>query len=247
MGMRCLVAIPVYNEQRHLEAVLDEVRRFLPDALVVDDGSTDRTPDILRNRAGVAVVGHDTNRGYGASLASAFWYARHASYDWLITMDCDGQHEPVLIPDFIRLCESDEYDIISGSRYLQPCSTDRVPPDRQRINADITRLLNERLGMNLTDAFCGYKAYRVSALNAFEITIPGYAMPLQLWVQARRAELRVVELPVSLIYNDPSRHFGGELDDPAQRLRYYLEVLDRESAVSDPKASVSSACGATAA
>ena len=93
--------------------------------------------------------------------------------------------------------------------------------------------LNRRLGLNITDAFCGFKAYRVAALRDLHITVPGYAMPMQFWVQAARAGLRVRELPVRLIYNDPTRHFGGLLDDPAIRLQHYLEVLETELCVKD--------------
>jgi hypothetical protein len=68
----------------------------------------------------------------------------------------------------------------------------------------------------------------VAALVHSQITVPGYAMPLQLWVQAARAGLRVAELPVRLIYDDPNRHFGGILDDPTARLNHYLDVLEME-------------------
>jgi hypothetical protein len=65
-------------------------------------------------------------------------------------------------------------------------------------------------------------------LSSINITVPGYAMPMQFWVQVARAGLRVWELPVRLIYNDPTRHFGGLLDDPGARLQHYLEVFERE-------------------
>ncbi len=71
-------------------------------------------------------------------------------------------------------------------------------------------------------------AYRVAALSRLNITVPGYAMPLQFWVQVARAGLRVSELPVRLIYHDSTRHFGGVLDDPAARLEHYLAVFEAE-------------------
>ena len=91
-------------------------------------------------------------------------------------------------------------------------------------------MINRRLGLSITDAFCGYKAYRVSALGCLRITVPGYAMPMQLWVQAVRDGLRITEVPVSLIYNDPTRHFGGLLDDPVSRYDHYVKVLETEIA-----------------
>ena len=86
--------------------------------------------------------------------------------------------------------------------------------------------MNRRLGLQLTDAFCGFKAYRVSALVRIELTEPGYAMPLELWARAAQLGLRIVELPVPLIYLDEKRSFGGALDDAETRLAAYRRVLD---------------------
>jgi hypothetical protein len=82
--------------------------------------------------------------------------------------------------------------------------------------------------LKITDAFCGFKAYRVMGLKRINPTLPGYAMPLQVWVQAVRAGLRIREIPVKLIYNDPKRHFGGVLDDAHSRLKHYVTVLKDE-------------------
>jgi glycosyltransferase involved in cell wall biosynthesis len=224
--MSALVAIPVYNEERHVSRVLSQVLRLVDDVLVVDDGSTDATPDILRLVPRIAVIRHRENQGYGQSLIDAFHYARGGGYDWVITMDCDAQHEPARIPAFIERAEEGDADIVSGSRYLLdlPGNTS-APVDRRTINEFLTKLLNATLGLSLTDSFCGFKAHRVEAMARMRLTERGYAFPMQFWVQAARLGLRVTELPVRLIYNDPKRVFGGQLDDPGVRLRHYLDVF----------------------
>ena len=227
--MRLLIAIPVFNEQKYLGRVLDKVLQFHPDVLVVDDGSTDATPKILAARRDVSVIRHESNLGYGRSLIDAFAYADREGYDWVITMDCDEQHEPEMIPEFVRRIESDEWDVISGSRYLGPRTGDDLPPeDRRSINASLTRCLNDLFRLNITDAFCGYKAHRVCAMRRLTLDVTGYAFPMQFWPQVWHHRLRLTEIPVRLIYNDPTRHFGGKLDDAAERRRHYLEVLDQE-------------------
>ena len=223
---RYLTALPIYNEFSHVNPVLDEVVRYAADVLVVDDGSTDGTSDLLAARSDVDCISHDTNRGYGAALKSAFDYAIRFHYDVLVTIDCDGQHEPQRIGQLVAACSN--ADIVSGSRYLRNKEhAERAPAERRQINMQITRELNERLGLSLSDAFCGFKAYRVGALAQLSITEPGYGMPIELWVQAAHHGLRIVELPVPLIYLDETRSFGGSLDDGRKRLEYYHRVLDR--------------------
>ena len=233
--MRTLVAIPVFNEEKYVTQVLSKVKRFASDVLVVDDGSSDDTPMLLA-RQPVDVIRHAVNRGYGRSLKDAFRWAQCYRYDWVVTMDCDEQHEPESLPDFfeaIRQADEpgSEADIISGSRYLgcERCG-DPPPADRRAINVEVTRWVNERLGLQITDAFCGYKAYRVSALKKLQLEVAGYAIPLQFWVQAAAHDLRIREVPIRLIYNDPNRSFGGPLDDPTHRLTHYREVFDAELA-----------------
>ncbi len=226
--MRILVAIPVFNEEKYAAGVLARVLTYSKDVLVVDDGSSDGTAEIVR-RFPVAMIRHERNRGYGRSLIDAFAYAAREGYDWVITMDCDEQHEPAAIPRFVEEMGRGAADIISGSRYLTPMPADDLPPaDRRRINQTITAELNDRLGFSLTDSFCGFKAHRVAALTKLDLTEEGYAFPMQFWAQAAGAGLSVRELPVKRIYNDASRTFGGALDDAQYRLTHYRDVLRRE-------------------
>jgi len=230
--MRTLVAIPVYNEAATVERVARRVRSFVPDVLIVDDGSTDGTCAALdRLEAhGIGVIRHKNNRGYGATLIEAFARAAADGYDWVITIDCDEQHEPESLPDFLRVQAENRHDIISGSRYLDGDMEWKgaPPPERRQINHLITDEINQRLGLGITDAFCGYKSHRVSAVNTLDLKEPGYAFPMQFWVRAAAARLSVAELPVRLIYNDPNRTFGSGLDDAEHRLLHYRELLHRE-------------------
>ena len=235
-----LIALPVFNEDKHVQEVLDQVRRHTDNILVVDDGSTDNTACILKERArlrgDVTVIHHEKNLGYGAALATAFAYALQpredgSCWDGLVTIDCDGQHQPQLIPSFIAAIgdpKAPAADIVSGSRYLKDLpDNSQAPEGRRRINMEITAEINEQLGLSLTDAFCGFKAYSRKALQALPVTEPGYAMPLEVWVLAAAEKLRIVELPVPLVYLDLTRSFGGALDDGATRIAHYREILER--------------------
>lgn len=230
---RILTALPVYNEATHIRPVLEAVRKYSDEILIVDDGSSDDTPEILSRETDLHVLTHEVNQGYGAALNTAFQFSIDQGFDVLVTIDCDGQHQPKLIPELAAAIGTgaSAVDLVSGSRYLKTFDGDSMPPEeRRRINVEITRILNAKLGLALTDSFCGFKAYRVEALRDLEVTNFGYAMPLQFWVQAMAHQWKIVEFPVPLIYLEEERSFGGSLDDSAKRLAYYKEVLNAELA-----------------
>lgn len=225
-----LIAIPVFNELKYVDDVLRAVHKYSDNILVVDDGSTDGTYDALKEHAYVQTISHDTNTGYGQSLINAFNFAYHHKFDWVLTIDCDHQHEPSYIPCFHSEIEKDDTDIVSGSRYLRRINLGSAPPPAERvaINKKITNILNQNLGLRLTDSFCGFKAYRTRAIFKLKLTERGYGFPLQLWIQASRAGLRIREIPVPLIYHDPKRNFCGVLEDPQKRMSYYIEIIEKE-------------------
>lgn len=227
------VVLPVYNEAATLPAVVRSVRQaFRGPVYVVDDGSTDATAEVLAAEPDVVTITHEQNLGYGKSLIDGFAAALGEGAQAIVTMDCDGQHEPAHIPDFLAALSG--CDVVSGSRYL---SASRVvgsaPAERQEINRRVTAMINRVTGWNITDAFCGFKGYRAEGLRRLRLSEPGYAMPLELWAEAYRAGLCVLELPVERIYFDGDRSFGMDLDDPDHRLGYYVRVwesaLEREA------------------
>ena len=224
-NLKILVAVPVYNEVRHVRAVLSEVRRYSEFILLVNDGSTDGTSELLDTIPNLLRVDHPRNMGYGAAVRSAFDYAIRNDFDVLVTMDCDGQHQPERIPVLLEALTG-ETQLVSGSRYLRDFKQDTpAPTDRQGINAIVTGELNAQYGLNLTDAFCGFKAYCVKALADLRLTENGWGMPLQLWVQAAHLGWQIREVGVPRLYLDASRAFGGVMNDPDTRLNYYRDVI----------------------
>lgn len=226
--MSDVVLLPVFNEVGTVGAVLDSVRsHFDGEVVVIDDGSDDGTALVLAERDDIAVVRLDRNCGYGCALRIGFDVARELRFDRLVTMDCDGQHEPAHIPEFLSALD-EGWDIVSGSRYLpRSGATGMAPADRREINYAITEMVNSVTGWKLTDSFCGFKAYRVDALGSLRLKESGYAMPLELWAKAWKAGFEVRELAVERIYCDRDRTFGADLDDPERRLAYYHEVWDQ--------------------
>ncbi len=220
-----LVIVPLFNEVETVEESLLAIRHYhRGDILVVDDGSTDGSTKILDRLDFVTLLRHETNIGYGAALNDGFAWGVERGYRTVVTCDCDEQHEPSLIPGLLD--QLGENDILSGSRYLEERIDDDPPPtDRRWVNLTITNLINEMTGYRLTDGFCGFKAYRAESLAKMPLTEPGYAQPLQMWVQAAALELTVAEIPAPRIYKNLNRSFGEALDDRDRRLAYYLQTI----------------------
>lgn len=227
--MRFAVILPVYNEEATLEKVLNKVSSYYKDAdlVVVDDGSADATPEILKRLSVKTVIRHEKNRGYGQTLIDGFNYAIQNNYEYCVTMDADEQHEPAYIHCLLE--KLDKFDIVSGSRYLDPLMPgDHPPADRLEVNRLVTEKLRQLTGFPLTDSFCGFKGYRVEALRKLNLSETNYGFPLQVWMQAARQGLKVTECAVPLIYLDPKRNFNNQFTGQDERLKHYFEVLERE-------------------
>ncbi len=227
-----LVAIPAHNEEQSVDRVLPRVLQSNLPVLVVDDGSTDSTA-ARAARWPVQLVRNARNVGYGRVMQDILAWSAMRNFDWVITMDCDEQHEPEFLPEFVRAIQRDDADVISGSRYLRSHKNDQdAPADRSEINRVLTAEINEQLegafAIALTDSFCGFKAYRTRACDALRLDANGYEFPMQFWVQAAANRLRVREIAVPRIYLDATRSFGDGLDDPTRRLQVYRDTLHRE-------------------
>ncbi len=193
---RLAIIIPAYNESATIARVVREVITYgVP--IVVDDGSTDQTSFLARD-AGAEVVSHEDNLGYDAALDSGFLHANKIGYDFVLTMDADGQHNPKLLPIFIKAL-GEGADVVIGVR-------DR----RQRI-AEYVFALVSRLLWGIHDPLCGMKAYRIElyrALGHFD----GYgSIGTELAIYAARQHKNIVQIPVLTLDRDDAPRFGRKL------------------------------------
>ena len=211
-----LLIIPCFNEEENIEHIVEHLRgvkkklqkRSEPnlEILVVNDGSTDRTKQILEkiNRDSLLrIVNLKENRGYGYTLITGFKYAKERGFSWVISFDMDGQHEPECLYKFIDLIlENPPYQIISGSRYKNSKHYWQKPwKDRFLVNTIITGILNT-LGFSITDAFCGLKAYECKAITDLDLQVNGYEIPIEIWIKSLKKGYKIVEKVVPVIYKD---------------------------------------------
>lgn len=238
--MNTLVAIPTHNEEKTIALVVNRAKAVCDyDILIYDDGSNDNTvksvgacyPSTGSGQVGMPLQNifirrHKKQMGYGKTVTDIFKYAVKNNYTYLIKMDADLQHEAKYIKNFIKNIK--HYDIVSGSRYHKNSPVlSRAPRERHNINKIITKTINKITGYNLTDSFCGFKAYKVSALKKLKLTEAGYGFPMEFLLQAHKNKLKLKEIPISLIYINSRRDFTGKIKDSDYRLKYYMGIINR--------------------
>ncbi len=164
-----LAAIPAYNEGAAIADVVRGAREYVDEVLVIDDGSTDATVSEAV-RTGATVIEHETNKGYGGALKTAFREAKRSGADHLVILDGDGQHNPSDIPDLLRVQREDEIEVVIGSRFAgEVVST--LPLYRRFGLAVVNLLTNLSLGVvrsdsRVRDTQSGFRAYNRDAIES---------------------------------------------------------------------------------
>jgi dolichol-phosphate mannosyltransferase len=216
MNLRVMAGVGAYNEERTIGNVLERFEPGLVDEIVViDDGSTDRTPQIIAQYP-VSCIRHDTNRGAGAGIKALIRYALEHGYDAIVIMGGNGKDDPREIPRLLAPILDDGYDYVQGSRYLPGGTAAHQPLHRSiliRLLAVLYRLLT---GFPSTDPSNGFRAYRLSLFDDPRIDIwqewlDRYEMEHYLNYLVLKLGYRAVEVAVSKTY-------------PAQRRVRYSHV-----------------------
>ena len=204
-----IVAIPCLNEEQFIGDIVTRARAFADMVIVIDDGSTDRTGEAAQ-AAGAHVIRHKTKQGAGAATRSAFEAAKRYDVDILVTLDGDGQHNPVEIPQVLAPILRGEADLVIGSRFLQPNLNQSQPvstslkhvPKYRKFGIDvITWLYNFGSKVKLSDSQSCFRAHSRRLIEAINITENGFGFSVQVLIQVRRKGFIIKEVPVSCIYH----------------------------------------------
>ncbi len=158
-ALQCCVLIPTYNNQATLKRVIDDVLGFTTNIIVVNDGSTDATANILSKYTDLYTINIDSNRGKGNALKAGFAAARELGYKYAISMDSDGQHYPDDLDVFLIALEehvlsNDPELLIIGSRKMDDPS---VPQKSSIGNRFSSFWYWVETGIKLQDTQCGYR------------------------------------------------------------------------------------------
>jgi glycosyltransferase involved in cell wall biosynthesis len=204
--------IPAYNESEKLPFVLSQVTRYISNSLicVVDDGSYDNTAQIA-SQFQVCLIQHPSNRGKGEALKSGFQWAVSKYLDGVITLDGDGQHDPVFIPKFIARMKLEKSDLIIGKRQFR---MGNMPLDRicsNRFSSLITSLL---IGKWIPDSQCGFRLIRTSLIKNISLLTNRFETETELLIKAAWAGKKIAFCSIDVKYEDENssiHHFSDSL------------------------------------
>lgn len=195
--MKISVVIPVFNERETVAEILVRVRRALEgrdaEILVVDDGSTDGSAELLRSLPGIRLIEHGRNQGKGAALRTAF---AAAAGDVVIVQDADLEYDPRDYPKLLEPIEDGRADVVFGSRFLGG-------PHRVLLfwhylaNKVLTWLSNVFTNLNLSDMETGYKVFRRPVLEKIRIRSERFNFEPEITAKVAKARCRIYEVPIS--------------------------------------------------
>lgn len=199
---RIVAVIPCYNEQATIGRVVLGALRSATDVIVINDGSMDRTEEEAK-RAGALVISHPKNRGKGAALKTAFEYLKQMQFKAAVVMDGDGQHDPAEITRLVEPIIKGNADMVIGSRYLE--GADKIPFYRkigQRVLNYVTYQVSK---VRVSDSQSGYRSFSYRAVKEMELKEKGFSVESEMQIIAGRKDLKVVEIPISTIYNGKAK------------------------------------------
>lgn len=205
---KVVVVIPAYNESKVIGQVLSAIPSQIDGmdvtCLVVDDGSKDGTADEAR-RHGAQVVQHVINLGVGAGTRTGLLAAKALDADVIITIDADGQHDPAEIQNLVRCLVDNRFDVVIGSRLLQPAG---MPLTRVAANLLLNAITFIVYGKVVSDSQSGFKAFSRAALDKMELKSAGYEICSEIIGEIVRNDLSYKSLPVKAVYTKYSKAKG---------------------------------------
>ena len=197
--MKIIVGIPAFNEEKNIASIITKLMEITNTVIVCNDGSNDLTSEIAK-KMGAIVIDHEKNLGYGGAIRSIFFKAKEMDGDVLVTFDADGQHR---IEDIERLIEpilEDLSDVVIGSRFLDDKT--KIPGYRKFGIKIITKVTNASIKNKITDSQSGLRAYNKNVLNQISPSDLGMGISTEILIKASSKELRIVEVPIEIIYAD---------------------------------------------
>ncbi|MFH1836683.1 MAG: glycosyltransferase family 2 protein [Candidatus Omnitrophota bacterium] len=194
--------IPAYNEEKYIGSVIKAVRNKGVDVIVVDDGSSDNTANYGRE-AGAHLLKNERNEGKGRALRKGFEYVREKGYNYIFTLDADGQHDPEDIPKFIEKMRVSGSDIVAGNRLANPRN---MPDDRLTINRWSSSLISKMSGQYVPDPLCGFRLIPARVLEKLDLVGVKFEIVPEILIKAAKKGFIIDHVDIATIYGDETSY-----------------------------------------
>ncbi len=218
MKSRVLVIIPAYNEAESIAKVIQSLKDHVPEysILVVNDGSTDATEEVVRRFHGVDLINLPFNMGIGNTMQTGYKYALREGFDIAVQCDGDGQHPVQQIAKIVERVEGGDADMVIGSRYVS--DTNYAPSFSRRVGKSLlSRIVNSVVGGGITDTTSGFRAANRAVIATFANTYPDDYPEAEALVIMHKHGLKAVETPVDMLPRQ-----GGRSSIGPGRAAYYI-------------------------
>lgn len=196
-ALKCVVVMPTYNNAGTIAQVIDDVKKYSDDVIVVNDGSTDETAAILSSIKDIKVIDYPKNKGKGYALKLGLAKAYEWGYRYAITIDSDGQHYADDIPVFIDKIEEKPDSLLIGARNL---TADNMPSKNTFANKFSNFWYKVETGEKLSDTQSGFRLYPLDKLQKIHFLTRRYEFEVEIIVRAAWRGVNVENVPIKVYY-----------------------------------------------
>ncbi|MBL3656830.1 DUF2062 domain-containing protein [Fulvivirga sediminis] len=195
---KCCIIMPTYNNDQTLEQVITSILPYTDDLIVVNDGATDKTADILDKFQGqIQVLTHEENKGKGTALRNGFKYGRQKGYDYAITIDSDGQHFADDFSSFLNEIDDNPDTLVIGARNM---TQENVPGKSSFGNKFSNFWFFVDTGIKLTDTQSGFRLYPIKAMEGARYITTRFEFEVEVIVKAAWRGIKVKNIPIKVHY-----------------------------------------------
>ncbi|GAC1391733.1 MAG: glycosyltransferase [Candidatus Saccharimonadales bacterium] len=203
------VLIPVYNEEKVIKDVITNVQKYFSNIICIDDGSTDNSVKRIQ-ATNVKLISYPRNKGQGGALRVGLNNAIEDNrFNYFITLDADGQHNPRDASKMLEILKNRNVDIALGSRFLG--YTENMPISKRILLKIAIKFTNKLTGIDLTDTHNGLRVFNRRFAEKLEIRCNGMAHATEFIYRIKEWRFSYCEVPVTIIYSDYSRSKGQSI------------------------------------
>jgi len=196
--MQTIAVIPAYNVEKTITQVVKGAKKYCDTVVVVDDGSSDNTPNIIQG-LGVKYAVHWENQGQGAATRTGIKIALELGADVVVTLDSDGQHDPNEISQVLKPILDGKADLVIGARFI---NKHKIPHYRKFGIDVINWLYNICNGRQLVDTQSCFRAFARQLINRLDMEEDGFGSSTEVLIKVRKMKARIIEVPISCIYHN---------------------------------------------